>query len=502
MSNLKNDLISLCLIFVGINLHFPAYAEGNPLLQKKRWVVAVDFNLANNKTLKSIDKAPIQNHYHQVVFSNSGDRSLISLANRIPETAIAYIEEDVKAEIATTTLSPNDQLYTEQWNLHDKLAGTDIARAWEISTGSTNSTVAIIDSGILFEHEDLQGRLLPGFDFVSLDNVNGVYKPYTSNDGDGRDNDPSDPGDWIDADESSGSNAEKTFEGCSQHKSTWHGTHMAGIIAANSNNKIGTAGINWHTKILPLRALGKCGGYISDIADAIRFAAGGRVQGPDYTIPAVDVINLSLSRLGKCSKTEQSAIDFAVRSGVPVIVAAGNAGGDAGNYAPANCNNVIVVGATDENQQIANYSNQGDGITVFAPGGYHIGILAAANSGLTNPTKTNYSELIGTSMAAAQVSGIASLIMGLDPQLTPANLKQRLTETAIPMEGDRFFVNAFNALQTTTNGGVSKITSTSRSRSPLQTIAGSIAWHQTLWLLLLALSTKLNQSVRRIAQRN
>lgn len=171
-----------------------------------------------------------------------------------------------------TTAVPDDPFYGAQWPLFEARGGIDLAPAWVLTHGAASVTVAVLDTGIR-PHEDLL-RVLPGYDFVA--------DPARANDGDGRDSDPSDPGDWLTLAESEAG----PLAGCRVRSNSWHGTHVAGIIGAQGNNGKGVAGINWESPILPVRVLGKCGGYNSDVVDAMYWAAGFGVPGlPDNAIP-------------------------------------------------------------------------------------------------------------------------------------------------------------------------------------------------------------------------
>ena len=198
---------------------------------------------------------------------------------KLPE--IEYAEPD---RILRPQLTPNDPQYANQWHYFGAY-GIDAPAAWDITTGSTDIVVAVIDTGIL-NHADLTGRTLPGYDFVS--------DVPTANDGNGRDADPSDPGDWI----TSAENVIRGLCGLRRIDSSWHGTHVAGTIGAASNNGFGVAGINWVSKILPVRVLGKCGGYTSDILDGMRWAAGLAVTGVPTNPNPAKVLNLSLGGSG------------------------------------------------------------------------------------------------------------------------------------------------------------------------------------------------------------
>jgi len=306
---------------------------------------------------------------------------------------LALIEPDV---VLHPMLVPNDTMYAQQWHYYEPQGGINLPAAWDTTTGAASITVAVIDTGVL-PHVDLASRLAPGYDFVIR--VAGG----------------SDPGDY----------------GCNGSTSSWHGTHVAGTIGAISNNGNGVTGVNWGSRILPVRVLGRCGGYTSDIADGMRWAAGIAVTGvPANPFPA-RVENLSLGGTGSCSNTLQSAVNDVVARGTVVVVAAGNAAADIGNTQPASCNGVIAVAATTRSGGRASYSNFGPKVTISAPGGGGgDSILSTLNTGLTTPAADTYAWFQGTSMATPHVSGVASLMLSLDPTLTPAQVAQRLQQAA------------------------------------------------------------------------
>lgn len=326
-----------------------------------------------------------------------------SMASRLMlDPSIAYIEPDRKVFPMRV---PNDPMYGSQWNYYEAAGGIGMPGAWDITTGSPSVVVAVIDTGYR-PHADLAGRLLPGYDFI--DDV------AVSNDGDGRDPDASDPGDF----------------GCGgTGNSSWHGTHVMGTIGAASNNGYGVAGINWVSKILPVRVLGRCGGYTSDIADAMRWAAGISVPGVPANPTPARVENLSLGDANACSSTFQSAIDDVVARGTVVVVAAGNSNADAAGFEPAGCNNVIAVAATTRNGAKTAFTNFGSKVAIAAPGE---AILSTLNAGTTVPGADAYAYYSGTSMASPHVAGVASLLLSQNPALTPAQVKQRLQLTARP----------------------------------------------------------------------
>ncbi len=301
---------------------------------------------------------------------------------------------------------PNDGLYAQQWHYFEPLGGINLPAAWDVTTGSTGIAVAVIDTGIA-PHADLAGRVVGGFDFIGDTAV--------SNDGDGRDGNANDPGDY----------------GCNGEASSWHGTHVAGTIGAAGNNGIGVSGIDWNARLLSVRAMGRCGGYTSDIIDGLRWAAGIGVPGvPANPMPA-RVANLSLGGDGACSAAFQSAVNDVTARGMVVVVAAGNSNADASNTEPANCNGVIAVGATTRSGGRAGYSNYGSRVTLSAPGGGGGGgVLSTYNSGSTTPGGDAYAWFQGTSMATPHVSGVVSLMLSVNPSLNPAQIAERLRQTA------------------------------------------------------------------------
>jgi serine protease len=348
------------------------------------------------------------------------------LAN-LPE--VEYAEADGRNFVQAT---PDDPLYAQQWHYFAPVTGTygaNLPGAWDIITGSVNIRVAVLDSGILFDHPDLLNRTLPGYDFVN--------DPIVANDGDGRDSNAADPGDWISS--SDQINYSALFGDCPVLDSSWHGSHVAGTIGAATNNSTGVAGINWNSKILPVRVLGKCFGYTSDIADGIRWAAGLSVAGVPANPTPARVINMSLGGSGACGTTYQSAIDAAVAAGSVVVVAAGNENQNASNSRPANCNNVITVAATNRNGSKAIYSNFGAAVEISAPGGQGgtgstNAVLSTLNQGTTTPVPNNafYQFYNGTSMAAPHVAGVVSLMLSINPNLTPAQVLALIQSTATP----------------------------------------------------------------------
>lgn len=323
---------------------------------------------------------------------------------------IEYVEPD---RLLQAQVMPNDPQIGTQWHYTDAAAGIRAPQAWDKSTGA-GVRVAVIDTGVR-PHADLAANLLPGYDFIT-DKV-------VANDGSARDTDPADPGDWRTAGECG--------TGSVAANSSWHGTHVAGTIAAVSNNGVGVAGVAYGAKVVPVRVLGKCGGYTSDIADAITWASGGAVTGAPVNPYPARVLNLSLGGLGACDITTQNAINGARSRGAVVVVAAGNATADASRYTPASCNGVIVVSAVGRTGAIASYSNFGANVDVAAPGGDGAyTVLSTLNSGTSKPSADSYAGYRGTSMATPHVAGIVALMLARNAALTPDQVETRLKSSA------------------------------------------------------------------------
>ena len=349
------------------------------------------------------------------------------------DPSIEYAEPDSMMHPLATT--PTDPDYaTKQWHyfkpvVPTKLGGANLPDAWDITKGSPSINVAVLDTGYR-QHVDF-GPVLPGFDFLT--NV------AQANDGDGRDADAQDPGDWVVAGECDA--------GSSASDSSWHGTHVAGTIAALMNNGQGGTGIAPNVKILPVRVLGKCGGRLSDIVDGMRWAAGLSVVGVPANPPAnvAHVLNMSLGGSGACGATFQAAVTAVVNAGKVIAAATGNDGaGTIGT--PANCNGAIAVTAHVITGDNADYANVGAGTAISAPGGgcgtFAVGcspgsasgplVYSTLNSGLTAPAADSYAGYRGTSMATPHVAGVAALMFSRNPTLTPAQIRSTLRSSARP----------------------------------------------------------------------
>ncbi len=301
-------------------------------------------------------------------------------------------------------LTPNDTFYaSQQWDLLNTAAGINMPTAWDTATG-TGVVVAVIDTGYR-PHADLAANIVAGYDFIS-DATN-------THDGNGRDSDALDPGDYSSAGECD----------ANAYNSSWHGTHVAGTIAAVTNNSAGIAGIAFGAKVQPVRVLGNCGGSTADIADAIVWASGGTISGVTANATPAKVINMSLGGSGACDSTFQNAITSARSRGTVVVVAAGNSTANAGNFTPASCSGVITVAATTSTGGRASYSNFGAVVDLAAPGS---GIYSTLNAGSTTPGADSFASYNGTSMAAPHVAAVAALMLSVNAALTPDDVESRM----------------------------------------------------------------------------
>lgn len=317
---------------------------------------------------------------------------------------------------------PNDPLFFRQWHLSSDLvaepASSNAQSAWnDWERGSSDVVIAQLDSGIL-THEDLDnGRILPGYDFIE--------DPVAANDGDGRDPDPSDPGDGVQAGECGPGDPQE------DQRSSWHGLQVAGVMVATADNAIGVTGIDHFAKLLPIRVLGKCGGLSSDILDAMRWAVGLSVSGVPSNLSPAAVINLSLGGTGSCGVFEQQVINEVVATGAVIVVSAGNGGGNVDS--PANCKNVISVAAVGKDGALAGYSNFGQDVTISAPGGTgRDGILSTYNTGTLVPATDGYAALQGTSITAPQVSAAVALMVSANSNVSVSQVRAALSDSARP----------------------------------------------------------------------
>ncbi|MBI5245200.1 MAG: S8 family serine peptidase, partial [Elusimicrobia bacterium] len=367
----------------------------------------------------------------------SGEAQVLKLPSRMPIEQVEAIVKRLSADPDVEYVEPDwilwrmleptaDPRYNDQWHLKPPTVGSygaNLPGAWDITTGASDIVVAVLDSGIV-PHADFAGRIVQGYDFVR-DPACDLDGPYQV----GIDTDPSDPG--------------PPTQGL--YGFYWHGTLSAGIIGAVVNNSTGIAGINWVSKIQPVRVIGggDCGVYESDDIDGMRWAAGLPVDGaPTNPYPA-KVLNISLGGTAPCALTLQTAVNEITAKGAVIITAAGNENQPAGYVAPGNCKGVIDVAATDKAGNKADYSNSGATVAVSAPGGELAyfndpnGILTTNNySKVSTPTPTTpgdtYDTAEGTSESAPVVAGVASLMLSVKPTLTPAQVRNILMATATP----------------------------------------------------------------------
>ncbi|MGC3980252.1 MAG: S8 family peptidase [Steroidobacteraceae bacterium] len=361
------------------------------------------------------------------------------------------VEYAVPDERRHPAVLPSDQYITAksghsgQWYLlNTEPASINAYAAWDYSQGGSSGNgivVAVVDTGVRFDHPDLAAKLLPGYDFVDCDQTSctGSGKTYlTANDGNGWDADASDPGDWVDS-----TDQENTlFADCDTGASSWHGTRVAGIVGAATNNGIGIAGTGWNARILPVRVLGKCGGYDSDIIVGMRWAAGLAVNGAPTNPNPAKVINLSLGGNGSCSQAYADVITTLNSMGVSVVASAGN--DSAIINTPANCSGVIAVTGVRNTGTKVGFSSLGTAATIAAPAGNCFNssgpclysLDTTTNLGATVPGVNDYTDQtnynLGTSFSAPIVSGTIALMLGANGNLTPAQISSTLRSTATP----------------------------------------------------------------------
>ncbi len=395
------------------------------MLDSSEALKSVNTSAAGLSYLKSVTSQT-----HVAVTGQKLNRAeLFALAKQIEQDPrVAYAEID---EIAQPLFTPNDPSYLgQQWHYQAATSyagGANMPNAWDRTTGA-GVVVAVIDTGFR-PHADLAANLLPGYDFISED---GPGNFQTANDGDARDTDARDPGDW--------NTVACPTTGQPPRNSSWHGTHVAGTIAAVTNNGVGVAGVAFNSKVLPVRVLGVCGGYISDIAAGMQWAAGLSIPGVPANPNKAKVLNLSLGGAGACGPTYQNAVN-AVRNAGSVVVAATGNDGQIGIGRPANCTGVIAVTAHTKLGDHASYGNIGAGTTISGPGGGAgvrglpgdgAMVYSTLNTGTTTPVADSYAGYQGTSMATPHVAGVAALLASLLPAVTPDTIQSVLTSSARP----------------------------------------------------------------------
>ena len=415
------------------------------------------------------------------VFIASGLSSDV-LAKRLaadPEVEFVAVDQRRKHMAASST-PPNDPLYgsaispvptfigrfpdskgilqdtysrsVDQWYLKrpssvsgEVVSSINAPAAWGITTGSASVIVAVLDTGVLKDHPDLSGQFIGGYDMVGLSNTAGVA---TANDGDGADADASDPGDWVSQADIDGGKLGSGCDASDIGNSSWHGTRVSGLIGASSNNATGMAGVGWGIRILPLRVLGKCGGYDSVIMAGMLWAVGISVPGLPANPNVAKVVNMSLGGTGKCTGsgpgTYPGTIAQVLATGATIVAAAGNSAGQAVGL-PGNCPGVIAVAALRHVGSKVGFSSVGSEVAIAAPGGNCINLasgypclypmVSTTNTGTTTPVLandayTNSGASVGTSFSAPIVSGTVALMLSVRPSLTSSEVLSVLKKTS------------------------------------------------------------------------
>ncbi|HEY6352863.1 MAG TPA: S8 family peptidase, partial [Burkholderiaceae bacterium] len=384
----------------------------------------------------------------------ASDMSSAALVARLQaDPDVEYAEVDERVYIAA---APNDPRYAGgqppsitptvgQWYLRAPdttiVSAINAEAAWNTTKGSPAIVVADLDTGVRPDHPDLVGKLVPGYDFVSAD-ADGSFT--SSNDGSGRDTDASDPGDWVTQAESDNG----PLQGCLVGDSSWHGTQTAALIGAATDNGVGMASVGRNVRVMPVRVLGKCGGFMSDVVAGMYWAAGINIPstfgtGPANPFPA-KVLNMSLgSATTTCGTTYQTAVSAVNSAGASVVISAGNDAGLAVGQ-PANCAGAIGVGGLRQIGTKVGFSDVGPQISISAPAGNCVNtlqsdpclypILTATNTGTTTPATNTFSDSfnisVGTSFSAPLVSGTAALMLSVNPTLTPSQVRSMLQATA------------------------------------------------------------------------
>lgn len=405
-----------------------------PLLQPATWLIRLD-SLPTLGTLQAPD-------------------ALAATLQAVPGVRFAHPNYRLQTVQSAT---PGDPEFANRQNPYlgaSTYAALNMASVWGLSRGSASQVIGVLDSGVLYGHPELRGRLLPGYDFVSQASPRtgtaetGLITDSGSNDGDGRDSDPSDPGDSPPTGTSCSGGA--FFVG-----SSFHGTSVASVAVAQANNG-GMVGVDWNAKVLPLRVTGRCGvGVVSDIVDALYWAIGAAPASaglPANPNPAT-VINMSLSAdvgvFQRCPPGTADSLLIAIaearRRNIPVVVAGGNSGGRLGF--PAACAGVIAATAVTSDGDYAAYSARGqqaNDLTLSAPGDREGTYLAASNRALTqegrngqpDPNGHTLAQVQGTSFSAPMIAGLIALIRSIEPSLPVSDLIRILNQSAKPLRAE------------------------------------------------------------------
>ncbi|HJV72222.1 S8 family serine peptidase [Ideonella sp.] len=440
-------------------------------LHARRWAVLLaDTGLGRlpGIRLEPVGRASLRLHPARPWSAAEAARWQARLAQR-PEVAWAVPDrrESLQQQAGGTAPLPDDPLFPGadgQWWLQPvsgsnanapeaRLRGVPGLRdAWAVGTGRADTVIAVLDSGWT-AHPDLDpARLLPGYDLVS--DWDDALQRGDANDGDGRDADARDPGDWVSAADRRGDPGR--YGACDETDSTWHGTAVLGLIAAHSGNALGVAGIDWAARLLPVRVAGKCGATLHDIVDGLRWAAGlpvcrrstdtldpdaGCAEWAPVNPHPAQIINLSYGGVADCNAEYQDAIDELWARGVIVVAAGGNT--HAAPTRPANCEHVVGVAALNRDGFKTHYSAFGAALRIATVGGDDAGghwgglladsgLVGLANFGSQGPGVAGYAAHFGTSYAAPVVSGTLGLMRALNPALTSQQLIDGLAASARP----------------------------------------------------------------------
>lgn len=400
----------------------------NPVLAEKS-------DLALVKTLSQIIGAPVsirsklgslENTYVIKTsddFAKTKGSEYISSALR-STPLVNWVQENLQYK-THATVRPNDTLFNSQ---SDYLGSTKtgsilLDQAWSISRGSHANVIAILDSGILFDHPDVQGKTLPGYSFIRSSALDKGVGPGPN---------ARDPGNNLTQQEID------TVPSCGEttpFPSDWHGTKVASVAAATSNDGQGMVGVSWNSRILPVRVIGPCGGVLSDILDGLAWAGGLPVKGVPINQNPAKIINLSFgNNSNSCNPTLQDMITRLVQKNIVLVASAGNENGQITD--PSVCDGVISVGATTHNGLKSGFSNYGTNATIYAPGGNNNrseGIQVASNTGTEGPSNTFIvTSDTGTSFSSPIVAGVVANMLAVNPRLTPAQVESILKNTARP----------------------------------------------------------------------
>jgi serine protease len=408
-------------------------------------------NLAARSGLTLRDSRQVFDRMQVIQFEPTAADSVASTLERLQaDPEVEYAVTDERRYIHAV---PNDPLYSAGGQWYEQAdpttpAAVNAQGAWDLTTGDPNLVIADLDTGVRFDHPDLLavangGRLLPGYDFIS--------DPTVANDGSGRDADASDPGDWID----SADKGTSQFKSCDIQISSWHGTRTAGLLGALTNDARGVAGMTWQAQILPVRVLGKCGGFDSDIIAGMLWAAGLPVAGVPLNTHPARIINMSLGSSTACPQSYADAIAQLTAIGVLVVVSAGNESGQVDS--PGNCAGVAAVAGLRHAGTKVGFSSLGPEVTLSAPAGNCVNTTAGGacvysiqtttNSGTTTPVASDAAYTgslilaaadqpkgpnLGTSFSAPLVAGIAGLMVAANSNLNTCQLISRLKEGSQP----------------------------------------------------------------------